>query len=149
VGPRPQRRRAGWLIAATLALWAIGSPGQQTSDSVTNAEDQAAAAGAEAARLKAPPVAEPADVDEEIIVTGIRRHEPEWRPPPIEEEPENDWRRRDADGNVESGRIEFGRSSVYQDISDRRRNDMFRDEYRDPRPQTSFRFSFGGGKRKD
>jgi hypothetical protein len=129
---------AGLLVAALAA--ATGALAQTSSPAPP--ADSAPAATGDDKRPTSPPLADGRGATEEVVVTGRRPtiEPPDWRTlPPLEEEEEFDWRRRDADGNVEESRITMGRASIYQDLEERRRNDMFRDQYRDPRPQTSFR----------
>ncbi|MEO0425038.1 MAG: hypothetical protein AAF184_22070 [Pseudomonadota bacterium] len=92
-----------------------------------------------------------AEVDslEEVVAVGVRERDPEQRQwdLPIAEEPENDWHRREGSVRTDSGRVAVGRAVVFQDVSDRRRYDAHRDEYRDPRPQQSVSVGVLGGRR--
>jgi hypothetical protein len=130
---------AGAAAAAAILLLGLSGASFAQGDSAPPPAERADTA----LHPEAPPLADDDGVAEEIVVTGIREDGRKWRVPTLPEEAENDWRRRDASGDVEVGRIEVGRASVYQDLLERRQYDAFRDEYRDPRPQTSFRIRFG------
>ncbi len=140
-------RTAGWSDTSgqsqTFALSSLEGSNSRTtqSTSVSSATGYDAREAGLTSRPTAPTVAGGTSV-EEVVVLGVRRREPQWHPP-IVEEPENDWRGRDQAVRADIGRIEVGRAVIYQDLSDRRRYDAFRDEYNDPRPQNSVTVGLG------
>jgi hypothetical protein len=145
-------RPAAWSIAAgrsehfggtsTLASLKDTRPGLPQAASLRSGTVYDSREAGLTSQTTAPEVADSASVEEEVVVLGVRRREPQWHPPTVEE-PENDWRGSGQAARIETGRIEVGRAVIYQDLGHRRRYDMFRDEFRDPRPQQSVYVGLG------